>query len=203
MKPLKVIFIGTGWYGVPSLEALINSPDFKISFVITGQDKPAGRKLKMSFSPVKEASLSNNLIVHQPKTPSEMKQIITQDAPDFLLVASYGEIINKAILELPKIGAINIHGSLLPKYRGASPIQEALLQGEAETGSTWILMNEKMDQGAMIAQQKVTIECDDNFETLHKKLAINAGTMTPKILLEFAQKKYSQPQDETQETFCT
>lgn len=234
---LSVVFIGTGEFGVPVLKALIADPKIKVPMVITGEDKPSGRGLKLTVSPIKRfitatpnavskialasvptpaaisnlapntpiasvPAFANKLIIQQPKKTAEIKDKIAKIKPDFLLVVSYGEIIGKEILALPRFGAINIHGSLLPKYRGASPIQEAILARDKETGVTWILMNEKMDQGDIVAQKSIAIADEDNFEILALKLAKCAAQNTLEILQDFAKNRKCKKQDELRASYC-
>ncbi|MBI2638451.1 methionyl-tRNA formyltransferase [Candidatus Peregrinibacteria bacterium] len=201
MDNLSVIFIGTGEFGVPILEAMTKA-NIRIPFVVTGTDKLAGRGLKQIASPIKQVALMNKLIVHQPARIVEVKQKLIQEKPDFLLVVSYGEIIKKDILEIPRFGSINIHASLLPKYRGASPIQETILEGDLETGITWILMDEKMDEGDIIAQRNLPIDPMDTNVTLSEKLAQLAAEVTPRILIDFAKTHLSIPQDNMSASFC-
>lgn len=202
MQQLSVIFIGTGGFGGSILNALASDQRFKIPFVITGQDKSSGRGLKTNFSPVKNAAIANKLIVQQPKSINELKQELIQAKPDYFLVVAYGEIIKKDILEIPLLGSVNIHASLLPKYRGASPIQEAILHGDSETGITWIKMNEKMDAGDVIKQITFEIESRDTYETLSEKLSDLAAKNTEEILIEFSQNKKSLKQNEDKACYC-
>lgn len=201
MDNLSVIFIGTGEFGIPILKSLLKE-NIRIPFVITGTDKLAGRALKQAISPIKQIAVANKLIVHQPNSLSEMKQKLIQEKPDFLLVVSYGEIIKKDVLEIPKIASINIHASLLPKYRGASPIQEAILRGDRETGITWILMDEKMDEGDILAQRTIPIDLEDTKITLSEKLSQLAAQYTSRILIDFAKTRLSIPQDYMGASFC-
>lgn len=202
MNPISVIFIGTGAFGVGTLQKLATDPNFHIPLVITGQDKTSGRGLKTVFSPVKEAALANKLIVQQPLSISELKQKLIQLKPDYLLVVAYGEIIKKEILDIPSVASVNIHASLLPKYRGASPIQEALLHGDSQTGITWIKMNSKMDTGDVIAQKSLGISGDDTFETLYKHLSDFAAQNTGEILTNFDRNRVSEPQNNQIATYC-
>lgn len=202
MDRLKIIFIGTGKFGVNILETLIKDTQIQIPLLITGQDKPAGRKLALRQSDIKECAISNKLIVQQPTSVNKLEQKIMQIKPDFLLVVAYGKILPESILRIPKYGAINIHGSLLPKYRGASSIQESLLNGDNVTGITWILMNEKMDKGPIIAQKTLKIEDNDTYETLSEKLSGLAAENTPKVLESFVLNNDSSIQDENKATYC-
>ncbi len=202
MNPISVVFIGTGAFGVGTLQGLATDPCFHIPLVITGQDKAVGRGLKTAFSPVKEAAIANKLIVQLPLSIGELKQKLIQLNPDYLLVVAYGEIMTKEILDIPTIASVNIHASLLPKYRGASPIQESILHGDSETGITWIKMDSKMDTGDTIAQKSLKISEDDTFETLYKHLSDFAAQNTGEILTKFAKNRASEPQNNQVATYC-
>lgn len=191
-NPKTVIFVGTGEFGVPVLKKLAKDKRFRIPFIITSPDKPSGRGLKTIQSSIKKAGLLNKLIIHQTVRISDLKQKLIQEKPDFLLVVSYGEIIPKVILQIPNLGPINIHPSLLPKYRGASPLQETLLHGDRETGITWIFMTEKMDAGDIISQERLSISPEDNFPTLSQKLSQLAAKKTPHVLSDFAKLCHSE-----------
>lgn len=202
MDTISVIYVGTGEFGVPILNTLASHKRIRIPFVTTGQDKPSGRHLEMHGSAVKETALKNKLIVHQSNHITELKQKIIQANPDFLLVCSFGEIIPLEILKIPKFGSVNIHGSLLPKYRGASPIQEALRHGDTITGITWTLMNEKMDAGEIIEKRELKINPEDNYETLWPRMSKLAAEATFDILMNFAKTCKKTPQDESKATYC-
>ncbi|OGE81130.1 MAG: methionyl-tRNA formyltransferase [Candidatus Doudnabacteria bacterium RIFCSPHIGHO2_12_FULL_48_11] len=165
----KIVFAGTTDFGIPTLEIL--NTKYQILAIVTQPDRPAGRKKALSPSPIKLWAEKNNIPVLQPEELSTITHQLSTLEPGLLLVAAYGQIIPKDILDIPKFGSINIHGSLLPKYRGASPIQAAILRGETETGITLIKMDEKMDHGPVIAQAMMTIDDNDDFITLYKKLS--------------------------------
>src|SRR5262245_15505177 len=138
---MKLIFAGTTEFGIPTLEAI--QGHFEIPLVITQPDRPTGRKQVLTPPPIKVWAQKNNIQVVQPEKISEARDIILNIGADVMLVAAYGQIIPKQILDLPRMGSVNIHGSILPKYRGASPIQAAILNDEKETGITFIKMDEK------------------------------------------------------------
>ncbi|MFH0852154.1 MAG: methionyl-tRNA formyltransferase [bacterium] len=169
-KELSIVFMGTPDFSVPILEALCQS-DFKPKSIITAPDRPAGRGQEITPPPVKIIAQKYGVPVFQPQTKEELTIQTLNLKPDLIIVAAYGKILPKEILDLPKYGSINVHPSLLPKYRGASPIQFAILGGEAKTGVTIMLMNERMDEGAVLAQETVKIESDDTAETLEEKLS--------------------------------
>ena len=168
---MKIVFMGTPEFAVPSLEAMINSKH-KIGAVVTTPDKERGRGQKVTFSPVKEYAIKVNIPVLQPENLknenfiSSLKEI---NADVFVIVAF--RILPKEVFTLPNKGTFNLHGSLLPKYRGAAPIQWALINGEKETGLTTFFLKEKVDTGNIILQEKLEIKDEDNFGTLHDKMS--------------------------------
>jgi methionyl-tRNA formyltransferase len=171
MKP-QIVFFGTPRLGVQVLEKLI-AKGFKPIAVVTREDKPAGRGQKPTPPPVKITAQKYNISILQPKKLKDNQEFISNLkalTSNLYIVAAYGRIIPKEILEIPKYKTLNAHPSLLPKYRGASPIQSALLAGEKETGVTIILLDEEMDHGPIIAQQKISLKENETAEDLKKKL---------------------------------
>ena len=155
---MKIVFMGTPDFAVPSLKELIKKYDVKAVF--TQPDKPKGRGKKVAFSPVKEVAVENNIPVYQPiklKDDREMIDKIKEINPDFIIVVAFGQILTKEVLDIPKYGCINLHGSLLPMYRGAAPIQWAVIKGEEKSGNTTMLMDEGLDTGDMLLKQEVEI----------------------------------------------
>ena len=173
MAPLRIVFMGTAELSCDSLRALIASPDFQVVAVVTQPDRPKGRDLKLQPSPVKELALRENLPVLQPeKARSEsFLEELRALQPDLIAVAAYGQILPKSILDLPRFGCLNVHTSLLPRYRGAAPIQWAILNGDAETGVTIMKMDAGLDTGDILTQDSTPIRPEDNSETLHDRLA--------------------------------
>ncbi len=169
MKDLKVIFMGTPDFACPILKWLIDNTN--VVLVVTKEDKEVGRNHELSYSPIKKLALENHINVFQPVKIREDFEIISEINPDIIITCAYGQIIPKAILDIPRLGCINIHASLLPKYRGAAPIQWALLNGEEKTGITLMYMDEHMDTGDMIAKKEYVIQDNDNVGTLHDKLS--------------------------------
>ena len=169
----RVIFMGTPDFAVPALKALVSS-GVTIPAVITQPDKPKGRKGEPAPSPVKEEALRAGLTVLQPMKCREEGFIeeVRKFSPDLIVVAAYGQIIPKALLELPPRGCVNLHASLLPAYRGASPIQHAILDGLTETGVTLMQMGEGLDTGDILKVMKVPIDPEDTGGTLFDKLAV-------------------------------
>ena len=178
---MKIVFMGTPDFAVGALEALVEA-GHKVVAVVTQPDKPKGRGKEMQQTPVKACALKHNIEVFQPvkiKTP-EAVEVLKGYGADLFVVAAFGQILSKEILDMPKFGCVNIHASLLPKYRGAAPIQWAILDGEKETGVTIMQMNEGLDTGDMLTKVIVPIEDADTGESLFDKLA-EAGA---KLLIE-------------------
>ncbi|MEJ0021101.1 MAG: methionyl-tRNA formyltransferase [Candidatus Doudnabacteria bacterium] len=165
---MKIIFAGTTEFGIPTLEML--KKDHELVLIITQPDKPVGRKQIMTPPPIKLWAEKNKIPVVQPAKILDDLPRIKDLAPDLLLVAAYGQIIPKEVLDIPKFGSINIHGSLLPKYRGASPIQAVILNGDNETGITLIRMDEKMDHGQIIAKSVLRLKGNETFTGLYKPI---------------------------------
>lgn len=186
----QVFFFGTNEWTIPTLKTLAESDDFEVKAVITQPDKPSGRKQELTPSPVKIFAETLELPVLQPEKlykNEEFLDFIRAAEPDFLIVVSYGKILPKKLLAIPRYGAINIHPSLLPKYRGPSPMQEALLKGDKETGVTIMKLDEKMDEGPIIFVKKMPIEESDNYTTLEKKVAVMASEFIVPVLKDFAE----------------
>ncbi len=164
--------MGTPDFACSCLMSLVES-EHKVVGVVTQSDKPKGRGHIMMAPPVKVYALENNIPVYQPKTlrDDEFAELLSQIDPELIVVVAFGKILPKNVIEYPKYGCINVHGSLLPKYRGAAPIQRALIDGEKTTGITTMFMDEGLDTGDMIEMFEIAIRPEDNFETLHDKLA--------------------------------
>lgn len=169
---MKLIFMGTPDFAVPCLEKLIES-GYEVPAVFTQPDKPVGRKQIMTAPDVKVCALKHGLTVYQPNSMRDgsAMEIIRKVDPDAIIVAAYGKILPKEILDFPRYGCINVHGSLLPKYRGAAPIQWSVINGDPETGVTIMQMNEGIDTGDMLLQKTLPIEIDDTAESMFDKLA--------------------------------
>jgi methionyl-tRNA formyltransferase len=170
---MRVVFMGTAELSCASLRALMESPDFHVAAVVTQPDRPKGRDLKLQPSPVKELALLASLPVLQPERAREPAFLaeLQRLNPDLIAVAAFGQILPASILELPHFGSLNVHTSLLPKYRGAAPIQWAMVNGETETGVTIMKMDVGMDTGAIVSQETTRIHAEDDGETLHDRLA--------------------------------
>ncbi|MHB8433619.1 MAG: methionyl-tRNA formyltransferase [Candidatus Tyrphobacter sp.] len=166
---LKTLFFGTSAFALPSLDVVADRTE--LHGVVTQADRPAGRGLHLQSSPVKRAATERALPVYEPASLRAFASEISSLAFDAFVVASYGKILPRDLLEMPALGSLNVHPSLLPRYRGATPIQAALLAGDAEAGVTIMLMDEGMDTGDVVAQERLTIAADEDFSTLHDRLA--------------------------------
>jgi methionyl-tRNA formyltransferase len=172
-QPLRVLFMGTSDFAVPARRALRASGE-TLSLVVTQPDRPAGRGLELKASPVKSAALEMGLEVFQPekvRTPEAVEKIKSAQ-PDLAVVAAYGQILPSAVLNIPKLACLNIHGSILPKYRGAAPIHYAVIAGEKETGVTIMYMNEKMDEGDILLSKTTAIGAEETTGEIHDRLAV-------------------------------
>lgn len=169
--------MGTPDLAKECLRAVYNKDGVEIVGAVTQPDRQKGRGMKMIAPPVKEFALEHGIPVYQPQTLRDgaFKEVLDELSPDIIIVAAYGKILPHYVIEYPKYGCINAHGSLLPKYRGASPIQRALIDGETVTGITAMIMDDGLDTGDMILTLECPIEEDDDFGTLHDKLATLAG----------------------------
>ena len=188
---MKIIFMGTPDFAKDSLEAIYNA-GHEILAVVTNPDKPKGRGMKMIFSPVKEFALEHNLPIYQPekvKNNEEFIQTIKSLSPDVICVVAYGKILPKEILDIPPYGCINVHGSLLPKYRGAAPIQWAIINGETKTGVTTMYMDIGMDTGDMILKEEVTIDENETTGHLWERLSKIGGNLLVETLKQIEEGK--------------
>jgi len=212
-KEFKIIFIGTPDFGAIILEKLVqndlkpnsgrrpNGP-FRPILVITESDKPAGRGKVIVPPPVKVIAEKNNIPIEQPDRINNLESKIKDLNPDLIIVAAYGQMIPKTILDLPKYGCLNIHPSLLPKYRGASPIQYAILNGDKETGVTILLIDELVDHGAIVANSKWQITNNDTYESLSKELAKEGADLLAETIPDWVEGKIKAvPQNDSKATF--
>lgn len=190
---MKIVFMGTPVFSVPILEALINS-EHEVCLVVTQPDKPVGRKKVLKPTPIKEVASKYDIPVFQPTKIREDYQPIIECNPDIIITAAYGQFIPKILLDFPKHKCINVHGSLLPKLRGGSPIHTAITEGYTETGVTLMYMAPKMDAGDMLFKRKIEITDTDTVGTLHDKMSlvgrdllmeslpkIESGDFTPEV----------------------
>ncbi|MFO1486872.1 MAG: methionyl-tRNA formyltransferase [Verrucomicrobiota bacterium] len=188
MASLRIIFMGTPELAAVSLRALLAHPEFEVVAVVTQPDQPKGRGLKLQASPVKEVAGQRNIPVLQPERARDEPFIgqLREFHPDLIAVAAYGQILPQSILDLPRLGCLNVHTSLLPKYRGASPIQRAVLNGDPTSGVTIMKMDAGMDTGAILTQQTTPITPADNAQTLHDRLAEIGASLLVRTIPEYA-----------------
>jgi methionyl-tRNA formyltransferase len=187
---MKIVFMGTPDFAKESLEALYNAK-YEILAVVTNPDRPKGRGMKMIASPVKEFALEKGIKIYQPEKVRNNEEFISEIKalkPDVICVVAYGKILPKEILEIPSKGCINVHGSLLPKYRGAAPIQWAVLNGDKKTGVTTMYMDVGMDTGDMILKQETQIGEDETTGELWERLSKIGGDLLVKTLKEIENK---------------
>lgn len=177
-RKLRIIYMGTPEFAVPALQALIGSRH-EVVGVVTNPDKPAGRGNKLQYSPVKVAALAADIEVFQPKSLRKPESLahIQQWAPDLIVVAAYGKILPPSILEVPELGCLNIHASILPKYRGAAPINWAIVRGESVSGVTIMQMEEGLDTGPSLLEATVEITDTETAQSLHDKLSPLGGPL--------------------------
>src|ERR1700677_3123190 len=170
---MRIIFIGTGEIGLPALQALAKAPEHHLLAVVTQPDRPVGRQLKLAPSPIKAEAFKLHLKIYQPEKIGSATSVaqLKYLKPDLIVVAAYGQILNKEVLSLPKYGCLNIHASLLPKYRGASPIHAAIAAGEKQSGVTIMWMDEGLDTGDILLQETLTLRRHETTQTLHDRLA--------------------------------
>lgn len=201
---MKIVFMGTPDFAVACLEGLLNTKH-DVCAVFTQPDKPRGRKMVMTPPDVKVCAMEHNIPVYQPATLKDGKalEIISDYNPDVIVVAAYGKILPKEIINYPKYGCINVHGSILPKYRGAAPIQWSVINGDAETGVTTMQMNEGLDTGDMLLVEKTKITLDDTASSVFDRLAVIGGELIVKTL-DMAENGELTPikQDESQSTYA-
>jgi methionyl-tRNA formyltransferase len=203
---MRVIFFGTPQFAVPSLERLLNNPAFEVLGVVTQPDKRRGRGNQLTPSPVKAVAQSHQLQVWQPKRVkkhTETLHQLRQAAADVFVVVAYGQILSQEILDMPQVGCVNVHGSILPQYRGAAPVQWCLYHGETETGITTMLMDAGMDTGAMLLKAYTPIELLDNAQQLAQTLAgLGADLLVETLLKLERQEIQAIPQDDSQATYA-
>ncbi|MCQ2521545.1 MAG: methionyl-tRNA formyltransferase [Lachnospiraceae bacterium] len=201
---MKIVFMGTPDFAVGALDAIVQA-GHEVTLVVTQPDRQKGRGKEVAMSPVKETALKYNLPVFQPvriKAPEAVAELRKVEA-DAFVVAAFGQILSKEILEMPPLGCINIHGSLLPKYRGSAPIQRAVIEGEKETGITIMQMDEGIDTGDILMKRAIPIEDTDTGESMFEKLAALGSEMIVEALPLIAEGKLTaQKQDDSQSSYA-
>ncbi len=206
MEKIKTIFTGTPEFATYYLNAILKDDRFEIIGVVTQSDKPSGRKKEIIPSAVKKIALENNIPVFQPeklKEDTKLLETLKCLEPDLMIVVAYGQIIPKEILQIFKFGTINVHPSLLPKLRGASPVQSVILNGENKTGVTIMLMDEKMDHGPILSQIELPLTGEETNMDLHKKLADSSRELLIDTIFKYLNKEIEPKEQKHEEaTFC-
>lgn len=169
-KEVKIVFMGTPEFAVPVLKGIIEK--YQVRAIITQPDKKVGRENKIVFSPIKKVGMEHVILVLQPNHIKDALEEVRVLNPDLIITCAYGQILPAELLKIPRLGCINVHASLLPKYRGGAPIHRAIMDGAVETGVTIMYMSEGMDEGDIISQKKIDIEPTDTASSLHDKLSI-------------------------------
>lgn len=203
---MKIIFFGTPLFAVPTLKKLLDNPKIEVTAVVTQPDKRRGRGNKLIPSPVKSVAVAHNISVWQPrrvKKNPETLNLLREAQADVFVVVAYGQILSTEILEMPKLGCVNVHGSILPKYRGAAPIQWSIYHGEAETGNTTMLMDVGMDTGPMLLKSIIPIGLLDNAVSIAEILAKDGADLLLETLLRLEDKEIEPiPQDNSLATYA-
>jgi methionyl-tRNA formyltransferase len=195
---LRVLFCGTPEFALPSLQALIAAPDTSLEAVITQPDRPRGRGQEIATTPVKELALSFGIHVFQPEKikSDSARDFIAEIAPDAVVIIAYGQIIPAALLEIPRLGWINVHASLLPRYRGAAPIQWAIINGDTRTGVTTMRIDAGLDTGPTLDSVEIEIGPDETAPELSKRLAVAGGALIVETLRKYERGEIEpRPQD--------
>jgi methionyl-tRNA formyltransferase len=203
---MKIVFFGTPFFAVPTLEALLNSQNFEVIAVVTQPDKRRGRGSQFIPSPIKKLATEHHLTIWQPKRVKKDKETLSsfkKAQADVFVVVAYGQILSPEILAMPRLGCINVHASLLPKYRGAAPIQWSIYYGETETGVTTMLMDEGMDTGAMLLTARTPIGLLDNAEQISARLSQQGAVLLIETLLQLELGEIkATPQNSDQATYA-
>ena len=201
---MKIVFAGTPEFAVPTLQALLDSP-FEVCAVYTQPDRPAGRGRKLTASPVKQLAVAHDIPVYQPenfKSPEALAALQDLNA-DLMVVIAYGLILPQAVIDTPRLGCINVHGSLLPRWRGAAPIHRALMAGDDKTGVTIMQVVKKLDAGDMLLKAECPITANDTSSSLHDQLAQMGAEALIKVVEQYQQGTVqSKPQDEALVTYA-
>src|SRR5262245_1793511 len=202
---MRIVFIGTGQIGVPTLKALLNS-EHEVVGVVTQPNKPVGREQRIEPTPIKKAVANTTIPILQPSRIKDHSPIaeIRALAPDVIVVTAYGQILPRELLEIPRVTCLNLHASLLPRWRGAAPIQAAIAAGDRETGITAMYMNEGLDTGDILLQRKIEIQPEETGGSLHDRLAqIAPGALLESLRLLARGNAARIPQDNTQATYAS
>jgi len=204
ISPWRIVFFGTPSFALPTLKGLLQGPD-EVLAIVTQPDREKGRGRKIAFSPAKELALQHGLTIFQPEKAKEepFQEKIRKLQPDLYVVAAYGQILTKSLLQIPKYGAVNVHASLLPKYRGAAPIAWVILKGEKVTGVTTMMMDEGTDTGGILLQTETPIGEEETSETLNDRLSLLGAPLLLETVEKMkAGKMHPMPQDHSKATYA-
>ncbi len=202
---MRIVFCGTPEFAVPSLRALLANPEFAVEAVVTQPDRPRGRGQRVSPSPVKEVAAQAGVRIYQPASmkSDEARDFIAEIKPDAVVIIAYGQIIPRRLLDIPRLGWMNLHGSLLPKYRGAAPIAWAIINGEPKTGLTTMRLDPGLDTGPILMQREIEIGSDDTAPELAKRMAELGAPLVADSLIKLNRGEIVPiPQDSTQATYA-
>ncbi len=198
---MRILFMGTPQFAVPSLKILIEN--FQVVGVVAQPDKPAGRGQKLTPPPTKLLALEYSIEVYQPTKKSELIGIVREKKPDCIVVVAYGKILPPEVISYPTYGCINLHASLLPKYRGSAPIQRAIMNSEKITGNTVMLMDEGMDTGPILSYEEEVITDEDNAVSLAERLSVKGANLLLKTIKDWFEGRIEPiPQDHSQATYA-
>lgn len=203
--PLRIVFCGTPAFGLPSLKKLLATSEFLVEAVITQPDRPRGRGQNPAYSPVKDAALEAKLQIYQPEKikSADAAEFLKRIAPDAVVIIAYGQIIPRGLLEIPRLGWINLHGSLLPQYRGAAPVQRAILNGDTRTGLTTMRIDAGLDTGPILEQLEMEIAADETAPDLMARMGDAGAPLLIHTLQQLSAGKLApKPQDNALATFA-
>jgi methionyl-tRNA formyltransferase len=202
---MRIVFCGTPEFAVPTLRGLLANPEFTVEAVVTQPDRPRGREQHVCASPTKEIAVQATLRVYQPASvkSDEVRDFFAQIKPDAVVIIAYGQIIPRRLLEIPRLGWMNLHGSLLPKYRGAAPIAWAIINGERKTGLTTMQLDPGLDTGPILMQREIEIGSDETAPEVARRMAEIGPTLVTESLIKLNRGEITPiPQDSTQASFA-
>ncbi len=201
---MDIVFMGSPDFAVPSLKKIIENKEINLKAVVTQPDRKKGRGQKVKPTPVKKTAVKAGIIVYEQKNVNKKKSVnkLEQLKPDLIVVVAFGQILSREIIDLPKKGCINLHASLLPKYRGASPIHQPIINGESETGVTVMFIEEELDAGDIISQKRVKIDEKETVGDLHDKLARIGSNLLVKSMIDIKNNRINpEPQDDSKASY--
>jgi methionyl-tRNA formyltransferase len=202
---MRIVFCGTPEFAVPALRALLANPEFAVEAVVTQPDRPRGRGQRVSASPVKEVAAQAGVRIYQPASmkSDEARDFVAEIKPDAVVIIAYGQIIPRRLLEIPPLGWMNLHGSLLPKYRGAAPIAWAIINGERKTGLTTMRLDPGLDTGPILIKREIEIGSDETAPELAKRMADLGAPLVAESLIKLERGEIAPiPQDATQASYA-